>query len=379
MKIPVSNPSIDDADRALVMEALVASEISGTHGKFIKEFEDGFASYCGVKYGVATSNGTAAIHLALATLGIGPGDEVLVATFTNMATFMAVLYQGARPIPIDIEEDTWNLNPSLLESKITSKTKAIIPVHIYGHPVDMNPVLEIAKKHKLFVIEDAAEAHGAEYLSAGKTGKGKKAGSLSDISCFSFYANKILTTGEGGMILTDNKEYADRARSLGSLAYGDKIRFMHQDIAFNYRLTNLQAALGTSQLKKIEHVVNKKRKIADFYRKELSEIKDLQLPVEKPYAKNVYWMFHIVLKGKLAGKREEIRNALKEKGIDTREAFIPFNMQEIFLARGLAGKDDCPVANYVAMNGFYLPSGSDLTEEESKYVTDSIKEVVSRS
>ncbi len=369
MKIPVSNPYIDDEDRKLAVEALSLSEISGTYGRFIKEFEDGFASYCGCKYGIATANGTVAIHLALVTLGIKEDDEVLVATFTNMATFMAVLYEQAKPIPIDIEPDTLNLDPKLLEEKITPKTKAIIVVHVYGHPVDMDPVLEIAKKHNLFVIEDAAEAHGAEY-------KGKKIGSLSDISCFSFYANKIITTGEGGMLLTNNEELAKRARSLGSLAYGDKIRFMHKDIAFNYRLTNLQAALGVSQLKKIETTIAKKRAIADFYKKELNEINDLQLPVEKSYAKNVYWMYHIILKGKLESKRDEIRNKLKEKGIDTREAFIPFNMQEIFISRGLTKKEDCPVANYVALNGFYLPSGINLKEEELKYVSDSLKEII---
>ena len=369
MKIPVSNPNINKDDQALVLGALEAGEISGNFGRFIKEFENEFAAYCGVKYGVATSSGTTALHLAVATLGIKEGDEVLVPTFTNMATFMAVLYQGAKPIPIDIEPDTLNLNPALLEGKITPKTKAIIVVHIYGHPVDMDPVLKIARKHNLFVIEDAAEAHGAEY-------KGKKAGSLSDLACFSFYANKILTTGEGGMIVTNNEELAKKAKSLGSLAYGDKPRFMHKEIGFNYRLTNLQAALGVSQLKRIDAIIEKKRKIADFYKKELAEISDIQLPVEKPYAKNVYWMFHIVLKGALEGKRDKIMSALKEKGIETREAFIPFNMQEIFIAKGLTKKEGCPVANYVAMNGLYLPSGPDLSEEELKYVADSLKEII---
>lgn len=350
MKIFVSNPSLNEEDHNFVLEALKAGEISGNFGHFIKEFENDFAAYCGVKYGVATSSGTTALHLALATLGISSGDEVLVATFTNMATFMAVLYQGAKPIPIDIEPDTLNLNPASLEEKITPKTKAIIVVHIYGHPVDMDPVLEIARKHNLFVIEDAAEAHGAEY-------KGKRAGSLGDISAFSFYANKILTTGEGGMVITNNGELANRARSLGSLAYGDKPRFMHKDLGFNYRLTNLQAALGVSQLKRIDSIIQKKRNIAEFYKNELKEITDIQLPIEKSYAKNVYWMFHVVLKGALEGKRDKIMEALKEKGIETREAFIPFNMQEIFIKKGLTRKDECPVANYTALNGFYLPSG----------------------
>ena len=379
MKVPVSRPFIGKEEEVLVNEALKDGHISGTSGRFIKEFEDGFAKYCGVKYGVAASSGTTALHLALATLGIGPDDEVLTSTFTNMATFKAALYQQAKPIPIDIEPDTWNLDPKLLESKITPKTKAIMVVHIYGHPVDMDPVLEIAKKHNLKVIEDAAEAHGAEYLSAealAKGDKGRKAGSLGDIGVFSFYANKIITTGEGGMLVTNNKSYADRARSLRSLAYGDENRFMHKDIGFNYRMTNLQAAIGCAQLAKAEVVIKKKREMADFYNRAFEGIADLQLPVEKPYAKNVYWIYHVVLQGALKGKRASIISALAEKGVETREAFVPYNMQKLFIKKGMTEYDACPVANYVALNGFYLPSGADITKEELSYVADSLKAVI---
>lgn len=368
-EIKVSRPNIDDSDYQLVLEALTSSEISGTAGKFIGEFGDQFSKYCGSKYGITTTSGTTALHLTLATLNIGLGDEVLVSTFTNMASFFAVLYTGAKPVPIDIEPDTWNLDPSLLESKINPRTKAIMAVHIYGHPVDMDPVLAIAKKHNLFVIEDAAEAHGAEY-------KGKKVGGLGDIGCFSFYANKIITTGEGGMVITDNEEYANRARSLRSLAYGAENKFMHRDVGFNYRMTNLQAALGVSQLKKINVIIEKKRAIADFYLKNLSGIDELQLPVEKSYAKNVYWMFHIVLKGRLEGQRENIMNALSQRGIETREAFVPFNMQEIFIRQGLTRKEDCPVANRVSANGFYLPSGPILSKDELDYVVSSVKAII---
>ena len=371
MYIPVSRPFIGEEEKKLVAEALDSGEISGNFGKFIGEFESGFAGYSGCSYGVAASSGTAALHLALATLKIGPGDEVLVSTFTNMATFFAVLYTGAKPVPMAIETDTWNLNPSLLESKITSRTKAIMAVHIYGHPVDMDPVLAVAKKYNLFVIEDAAEAHGAEY-------KGRKVGALGDIGVFSFYANKIITTGEGGMLATNNKEYADRARSLKSLAYGIENRFMHSDVGFNYRLTNLQAALGCAQLNKIEIAVEKKRAIADFYLKNLKYLVDIQLPVEKSYAKNVYWMFHVVLRGRLEGRRKEITDALKQKGIETRESFVPANMQEIFIKQGWTKESDCPVANEVARNGFYLPSGPVISEEELSYVVSSLKEANER-
>ncbi|MEW6616814.1 MAG: DegT/DnrJ/EryC1/StrS family aminotransferase [Patescibacteria group bacterium] len=370
MNIPVSKPLFSGKENEYVSRAIRRTEISGTAGEFISRFENDFASYCECKYGVATTNGTTAIHLALATLGISDGDEVLVSTFTNMATFFAVLYQRAKPIPVDIEEDTWNLNPALLEERITSKTKAIIVVHIYGHPVDMDPVFEIAKRYNLFVIEDAAEAHGALY-------KGKKIGSLSDIACFSFYANKILTTGEGGMITTNNKELAKKARVLQSLAYGDKeSRFMHVAVGFNYRMTNFQAAVGCAQLENIEKVIELKRNIAAFYQKKFGGIKDLQPPVEKQYAKNVYWMYLVVLRGSLEGKRKLIMNELEQRGIQTREAFTPANMQRIFIEKGLMNKDMCPIANRIGENGFYLPSGPEISEEELLYVTSQLDEIL---
>lgn len=371
IKVPVSMPFFGKEEEKLVLEAVSAGEISGTFGKFLPKFENDFAKYSGCEYGVATSNGTTALHLALAALEIDHGDEILVSTFTNMATFFAVHYQGAIPIPIDIEPDTLNINPALLESKITSKTKAIIVVHIYGHPVDMDPVIEIAKKHNLFVVEDAAEAHGALY-------KGKKIGSFGDINCFSFYANKIITTGEGGMVVTNNKQLADRARSLGSLAYGGREnRFCHVAVGFNYRLSNIQAALGCAQLQKIEQIINLKRGIAAFYNANLSDIPEIQLPVEKSYAKNVYWMYHIVLKGKAEGKRKFIMDELKEKGIETREAFCPYNLQPKEITKGLVEENVCPMANYVGSNGFYLPSGPILEREKLEHVVNSLKQIMS--
>ena len=367
MNVKVSRPSIDESDRAAVLEALAASEISGTSGTFIPRFEREFAEYCGCAQGVATANGTVALHLAFAALGIGPGDEVLVSTFTNMASVFAILYTGATPVPVDIESDTWNIDPMQIGKKITPRTKAIEVVHVYGHPADMDPILAVAKKHHLFVVEDAAEAHGAEY-------RGKRVGSFGDIACFSFYANKIITTGEGGMVVTNDGSLAARARSLKSLAYGTEQRFMHTAVGFNYRMTNLQAALGTSQLKRIEAVIAQKREIAEFYRNRLQGIEGLQLPVEKPYAKNVYWMYHVVLHGRLAGRRAAVRQALTERGVETREAFVPANMQRIFIEKGIVREDDCPVANEVGRNGFYLPSGPTLAAEELEYVVAALGE-----
>ncbi len=365
-------PFLGEEEKQLVIEAVSAGEISGTFGKFLPKFENEFSQYVECKYGIVTSNGTTALHLALATLGISVGDEVLVAAFTNMATFFTVHYQSAIPIPIDIEFDTWNINPSLLEEKITKYTKAIIVVHIYGHPADMDQVLEIAKKHNLFVIEDAAEAHGALY-------RGKKVGSLGDIGCFSFYANKIITTGEGGMIVTNNNNLAERARSLGSLAYGGKDnRFRHIDVGFNYRLSNIQAALGCAQLQKIEQIISLKRDIANFYNDNFLNIPELQLPVEKSYAKNVYWMYHLVLRGKAENKRKLIMLELKERGIETREAFVPYNLQPKEITKGLVEEDICPVANYVSKNGFYLPSGPILKKEQLQYVVNSLKQIIKK-
>jgi len=368
-KIFVSQPYLGKTETDAVNTALSRGELSGHSGSFIGQFESIFSAYCDCKCGVTVSNGTTALHLALVALGIKQGDEVMVSTLTNMATFFAVLYQGAIPVPIDIEADTLNMNPLLLESKISSRTRAILVVHLFGHPVDMDPVNAIASKYDLAVIEDCAEAHGALY-------KGKKVGSLSDAGCFSFYANKIITTGEGGMVVTDDAELAEKMRSLKCLAFGDRLKFMHKDIGYNYRLTNLQSAIGCAQVGKIEEIISNKRRIAAYYEQKLKSIDEIQLPVEKPYARNVFWMYHIILKNKGVNERRRIMKILNDKGIETREGFIPYNLQDTFIARGLARKEDCPVANSVAYNSFYLPSGPVLSEEDMDYVVENLKEAL---
>lgn len=369
MRIPIASPQLGQLETEYVTQALHAGEISGTTGSFLRRFERDFAAYCGCAHGIATSNGTTALHLALASLSIGPGDEILASTLTNMATFFAVLYQGAVPVPVDVEEETWNLNPALLENLVTPRTRAVLVVHLYGHPVDMDPVLEFAKRHHLFVVEDAAQAHGALY-------KGRKAGSLGHIGCFSFYANKIITTGEGGMITTSDSAIAARARSLGGLAYGAKQRFMHADVGFNYRMTNLQAAVGCAQLERVNEVIENKRRVAQLYAKQLSGLPELQLPVEKPYARNVFWMYHIVLREFSRGERDTLIRDLSERGIETRPAFIPYNQQEIFLQKNMTHPDVCPVANRIADSGLYLPSSPNLTENEIQYVSRELKDAL---
>lgn len=361
LKIPVSQPVLDEVETRYVMDAMSKGAISGFYGDYLPRFESEFSKYCGCAHGVATTNGTTAIHLALMTLSIGKGDEVLVSSLTNMATFFAVIYQGAIPIPIDIEPDTWNLDPTLLEARITPRTKAILVVHLFGHPVNMGPVMDIARKHDLYVIEDCAEAHGATY-------KDKKVGGLGDIGCFSFYANKIITTGEGGMITLNNSAWAEKARNLKGLAFGGSNKFMHKDVGVNYRMTNLQAAVGCGQLEKIETIISAKRRIAEYYGEQFKDIESLQLPVEKPYARNVYWMYHVALRGAASNKRQQIMQGLQDRGIETREGFIPYNMQEIFIKRGWTRLEECPRANDVATKGFYLPSGASLTDNELEYV-----------
>ncbi len=369
-KIPVCEPLIGSSELEQINKAMAEKAISGFYGSAITEFENSFAKYCECDFGVSVTSGTTALHLAMASLGIGAGDEVLVSTLTNMATFFAVLYQGATPIPIDIEADTLNIDPNKIEEKITSKTKAILVVHLFGHSVDMDPILELGGKYNLKVVEDCAQAHGAEY-------NGSKVGSLGDIGCFSFYANKIITTGEGGMLTTNNKFIADRARSLKSLAFGVKNKFMHSDIGYNYRMTNIQAAIGCAQVGKIEFIINKKREIALNYESRLNNLCGLQLPIEKSYAKNVYWMYHIILTNDLSKKRQIVMSKLLEKGIETREGFIPFNMQNIFIEKGFTNKYDCPNANKVAKSSFYLPSGTSLSNEDLVYVATNLKRILS--
>ena len=370
MRIPVSKPYMGELEKKYVNEALNSNAISGVFGEFIDRFESEFAKFCDSKYAVSCSNGTTALHLALVAAGVKEGDEVLVSTLTNMASFFAVIYIKAKPIPVDIDLLTLTMDPNDLARKITSKSKAIMVVHLFGHPTDMNPINELAEKHNLLVIEDCAEAHGATY-------KGRKVGSLGNAGCFSFFANKILTTGEGGMLTTDDPHIAKKARSLKALAFGDSSKFMHQDIGFNYRMTNLQAAIGCGQMAQADALVEKRRAIARFYSSRLDRYKDyLYLPMEMEYARSSYWMYHIVLRGVLVHKRQQIMTSLKDVGIETREGFIPYNMQEIFIDRGWTKPEDCPNAKKVAYASFYLPTGPAINEVELDYVSCKLSSIL---
>ncbi|MCM8765847.1 MAG: DegT/DnrJ/EryC1/StrS family aminotransferase [Candidatus Omnitrophica bacterium] len=365
--IPVCEPVIGKKELEYVSSCLKTNWIS-SQGKYIKEFEEKFAKYCGCRYGISTTSGTTALHLALASLGIEKGDEVILPAFTMIATAFAVIYTGATPVLVDADKETWCMDISQIEKKITKRTKAVLPVHIYGHPCNMEPILKLARKYKLLVIEDSAEAHGAEY-------KGKKVGGLGDIGCFSFYANKIITTGEGGMVVTNNKKIAEKARLLKDLAFSPKKRFLHLDIGFNYRMTNIQAGMGLAQFERIEEFVNARRKNAELYRQYLKDIKGITLPLEKEWAKNVYWMYGILVEKEFGISRDLLMRELLKKGIETRQFFIPLHKQPVFIKMGLFKNESYPVAEELGKKGMYLPSGSGLREKEIKYIADSIKEI----
>lgn len=361
--IPVCEPYLAGNEIKYVLDAVETGWISSS-GKYIPEFEKAFASYCGVKHGIAVSNGTVALHLALVALGIGKGDEVIIPNFTMIATAFAVCYTGALPVFVDAEKETWNIDVGKIEEKITERTKVILPVHIYGHPCEMETINIIAKKYNLKVLEDAAEVHGAEY-------KSKKCGSLGDIAAFSFFANKIATTGEGGMVVTDDDELAEKCRYYKNLCFpllGGR-QYKHEHIGFNYRMSNLHAALGLAQTEKLDHYVERRIENNNLYRKYLKDVPGIIFQKDKSMAKNVYWMNGIVIDNEKFGiSRDELVLKLKEKGIDTRLFFTGMNKQISLREFGCDCIDNYHVSDWLSENGLYLPSSSSLGEESVAYI-----------
>jgi perosamine synthetase len=351
-RIAIHEPDIGEEEIQSVLEALRRGEISGSFGKALPEFEARFASFVGCKHGVAVTSGTTALQLAAAAAGIGPGDEVLMSASTNIATALAAYHLGAVSVPIDSESITWNLDPDLIEGLITPRTKAIIPVHLFGHPCEMDKIMSIARKHNLVVIEDCAESHGA-------TWQRQITGSFGDMACFSFYANKIITTGEGGMVVTNDAKLAERLRFLRNLGFG-KPRFYHEVAAYNFRMTGMQAALGLAQLAKIDRFIAAKRRVAATYNELLASIPGIQTPAELPDALNVYWMYAIVIKPEFGRKRDELAEILLGEGIETRTFFCPMNMQPFLRAQQGFRDIPCPVAEGLWRDGFYLPSANQL-------------------
>jgi len=368
--IPVCEPYLNGNELKYVDDAVRTGWISSS-GKYVKAFEEAFADYCGVKYAVGVCNGTVALHLALTCLGIGKGDEVIIPDFTMIASAFSVCYTGAMPVFVDADEKTWNIDILKIEEKITPRTKAIMPVHIFGNPCDMDAIYKIAKKHHLLIIEDAAEAHGATY-------KGKKAGSFSDIAAFSFFANKNLTTGEGGMVVTNNETLYKRALYFKNMCFDPDAprNYIHNDIGFNYRMSNLHAAIGLAQIEKADEYKKMRIRNGKLYRKYLKDIKGIILQKDQTDAENVFWMNGILLDPEKYGRmRDELIHLLKEKGIDTRLFFIGMHRQPSLLKFGSDGSGCYPITNNLAENGFYLPSASSLSEDKIRYICDGIKQL----
>lgn len=365
--IPVNTPLLNGNELKYLTECIETGWIS-SEGPFITKFEENFSKYIGCKYGVAVSNGSAALDIAVKALEIGEGDEVIMPTFTIISPAQSVITNGAIPVLVDSDPNTWNMDVSQIESKITSKTKAILVVHIYGLPADLDPILKLAKKYNLKVIEDAAEMHGQTY-------NGKKCGSFGDISIFSFYPNKHITTGEGGMILTDDAHLAERCKKLRNLCFEPNgPRFIHHELGWNYRMTNLQAALGLAQLERINEFIDKKRDLGAFYQQKLSFLaeKGYSLPLSSTdYSDNIYWVFGLVAPNIEA--KEEIIKYLSEQKVGTRPFFWCMHEQPVFQKMGLFKNEKYPVAENLARNGFYLPSGLGLSIEDRELIVEILK------
>lgn len=366
--VPVNEPLLDGNERKYLNQCIDTGWIS-SEGPFVREFEERFAVRVHRKYGVAVSNGSAALDAAVVALGLGNGDEVIMPAFTIISCAAAVVRAGATPVLIDSDPVTWNMDVGQIESRITPRTKAIMVVHIYGLPVDMDDVLALADKYGLKVIEDAAEAHGQTYW-------GKPCGSFGDVSTFSFYPNKHVTTGEGGMIVSDDPQIAEKCRGLRNLCFNSRRRFVHEALGWNLRLTNLQAALGLAQLERLDEFLARKRRMGRYYTELLFDISCLQLPQpDCKCATNIYWVYGVVLDDSVPFEADEAMRRLAESNIGTRPFFWPMHEQPVFQRLGLFGNESHPVAERLARRGFYLPSGVALSNEQMERVVNQVRKL----
>jgi len=366
--IPVNTPLLDGNEKKYLLECIDTGWIS-SEGPFLKQFEDKMSAHVQRKYGVAVCNGSAALDIAMLSLGLEKGSEVIMPAFTIISCASAIVRAGCVPVLVDADPLTWNMDVNQIESKVTEKTKAIMVVHIYGVPVDMDPVIEIAKKYGLKIIEDAAEAHGLMY-------KDRPCGSFGIVSIFSFYPNKHVTTGEGGMVVTDDENIYKKCQGYRNLCFKPEKRFVHEELGWNFRMTNMQAALGLAQLEKLERHAEIKRNMGNKYIELLKNVDGIQLPVEKTaYADNIYWVFGIVLKDEVPMDAETAMKRLGEKGIGTRPFFWPMHEQPVFIKAGMFENEKYPVAERIARRGFYIPSGLGLSEVEMERVAAEVKNV----
>ncbi|MBU2896877.1 DegT/DnrJ/EryC1/StrS family aminotransferase [Vibrio hepatarius] len=365
--IPVNTPLLDGNEKRYLIECIDSGWIS-SEGPFVNQFEDQMASYMGREHAIACANGSAALDIAIQALSLPLGSEVIMPTFTIISCAQSIIKNGLMPVAVDCDPRTFNVKVEDIASKVTSKTSAIMVVHLYGLTVDIQPILDLAKERNLKVIEDAAQMIGQEY-------RGKKCGSFGDISTFSFYPNKLITTGEGGMVLTNDIILDERARKIRNLCFGQE-RFIHDEIGYNYRMTNLQAAVGVAQLEKIERTITRKREIGRLYNEALSDIASIHLPIPKTeYCENIYWVYPILLKDD-EYRVSDIMNMLQSKGIGTRPFFYPMHQQPVFNEMGLFKAVSLPNSEAIYKKGFYIPSGIALQNEEIEYVSDAIREVL---
>jgi perosamine synthetase len=367
--VPVNEPLLDGNEDQYVLECIRSGWIS-SEGPFVRRFEEQFAARVGRRHGIAVANGSAALEAAVAALQLGAGDEVILPTSTIISCAAPLVRAGARPVLVDCEAGTWNMDVAQVEARITPRTRAIMPVHIFGLPVDMDPLLAIAHRHGLKIIEDAAQAIGQAY-------RGKPCGGFGDLSTFSFYPNKHVTTGEGGMVVTDDDALAERSRRLRNLCFKPEQRFLHDELGWNLRLTSLQAALGVAQLERLDRSVARKRRMGARYTELLKGTRGLQLPVASmPYAENVYWVYGVVLEDSVPFDAKEAMARLGGLGIGTRPFFWPMHEQPVFRRMGLFGGERHPVAERLARRGFYLPSGMALTDAQLERVAAALKELL---
>jgi perosamine synthetase len=363
--IPVNTPLLNGNEKQYLIECIDSGWIS-SEGPFVTRLEEGMSKLTGRKSGIAVCNGSIALDIAIRALRIGAGDEVIMPTFTIISCAAAVVRAGATPVFVDSDPDTWNMRVDQLESAISPRTKAIMVVHIYGLPVDMNPVIEVAQKYGIRIIEDAAEMHGQTY-------NGKPCGSFGDISTFSFYPNKHITTGEGGMLLTDDSELAERCRSLRNLCFLPHRRFVHEELGWNARISNLQAAVGVAQLERLPQFIERKREIGNLYQSLLQSTESLQLPLLKTaYAENIYWVFGVVLSPSNGITAQQAMKTLADQGVGTRPFFYPMHLQPV-LSKYLTKTMAFPVAEHLANFGFYLPSGLGITNDEIVKVANTVR------
>lgn len=376
--VPVNEPLLTDEDFKPLEEAFRSGWISSA-GRYVDEFEQGWADYCGQSHGIAVANGTVALQVAVEALGIGQDDEVIMPSYTIISCALAAVRVGAKPVLVDCCPRTFNMRTDEIEAKITPATKAIMVVHMFGHPVDMDPVLALAEKHGLAIIEDAAEVHGARYLSGRDTDSAtwRVCGGMGHIATFSFFANKLITTGEGGMLITSDDHLAKRCRDLRNLCFRPDRRFLHTELGHQFRLTNMQAAVGVNQVKRIEDIVERKRSIAAEYTARLGDLPGVQLPMEENWGRSVFWVYPLLLDDDHPLDAASFAAALKAEGAESRPFFLGMHEQPVFHDMGLFLGETYPVTERIARKGLYIPSGLAITAEQMDHVCAAVRKILS--